>query len=135
MVSIRLPTDPPDSFPVNDFAKDAGLRFGMFLAYNQRAYPKNKAVAIDLLEARQELATTLGFSTYADLATADQMIGTSQNVKALLKKVEAVTRVPADREYALLLAFAQTAAAWLGEDLSRRCPVLVRAVPSGNVSL
>jgi thimet oligopeptidase len=102
-----LTTDPPDSFPVNDFAKDAGLRLRMFLAYNQRAYPKNKAVAIDLLKAREELATTLGFSTFADLATADQMIGTSQNVKTLLKKVEAVTRVPADREYALLLAFAQ----------------------------
>jgi thimet oligopeptidase len=102
-----LTTDPPDAYPVNSFAKDPGLRLRMYIARSQRAYPKNKAVALDLLKARQGLATTLGFATFVDLSTADQMIGTQQNVKALLQQVETVTHGPADHEYALLLAFAQ----------------------------
>jgi hypothetical protein len=105
-----LTTDPPDSAPVYNFAKDPGLRLRMYIADHQRAYPKNKenkAVVMDLLKARQDLATTLGFATFADLSTADQMIGTQQNVKALLQQVEAVAHGPADHEHALLLAFAQ----------------------------
>jgi thimet oligopeptidase len=102
-----LTTDPPDSYPVYSFAKDPGLRLRLYIADHQRAYPKNKAVAMDLLKARQDLATTLGFATFADLATADQMIGTQQHVKALLQQIEAVSQGPADHEHALVLAFAQ----------------------------
>ena len=102
-----LTTDAPDSFPVFSFARDSGLRLRMYLAYHQRAYPKNDPVLMDLLEARQQLATTLGYATFADLATADQMIGSSKNVKALLDEVNVASHDPAAREYALLLAFAQ----------------------------
>jgi thimet oligopeptidase len=102
-----LTTDAPDSRPVGSFATNSDLRLRMFLAYNQRAYPKNKAVLMDLLTARQELATTLGFATYADFATADQMISSQQNLKALLQQVDLASRATAAREYALLLAFAQ----------------------------
>jgi thimet oligopeptidase len=102
-----LTTDPPDSFPVRSFASNPELRLRMFLAYNQRAYPKNDAVLMDLLNARQQLATTLGYATYADLATADQMIGSAKNVQALLDQVNAASHGPATREYAQLLAFAR----------------------------
>jgi thimet oligopeptidase len=101
-----LTTDPPDSFPVRSFASSPDLRLRMFLAYSQRAYPTNKPVLMDLLEARQELATTLGYATYADLATADQMIGSAKNVQTLLDQVNAASHGPAMREHALLLAFA-----------------------------
>ena len=102
-----LTTDAPDFRPVGSFATNSDLRLRMFLAYNQRAYPKNKAVLMDLLTARQELATTLGFATFADFATADQMIGSQQNLKSLLQQVDVASRDTAAREYALLLAFAQ----------------------------
>ncbi len=102
-----LTTDAPDSRPVGSFATNSDLRLRMFLAYNQRAYPRNKAVLMDLLTARQELATTLGYATFADFATADQMIGSQQNLKALLQQVDVASRGTAAREYALLLAFAQ----------------------------
>ncbi len=102
-----LTTDPPDSFPVGDFASNPDLRLRMYLAYSQRAYPKNDAVLMDLLNARQQLATTLGYATYADLATADQMIGSAKKVQALLDQVDTASRGPAAREYSRLLAFAQ----------------------------
>jgi thimet oligopeptidase len=102
-----LTTDPPDSGPVYSFAKDPDLRLRMFLADNQRAYPKNQSVLMDLLEVRQQLATTLGYATFADLYTADQMIGSPNKVKELLNQLDAASRGPGEREYALLLAFAQ----------------------------
>ena len=53
---------------------NAALRERMFLAYNTRAYPANKPILLDLLATRQEFATILGFRSWADLATADQMM-------------------------------------------------------------
>jgi thimet oligopeptidase len=105
--TYTLTTEQPDVQPVLTFAKNAGLRRRMFLAYNQRAYPKNVQVLKDILTARQELATVLGYAHYADLATADQMIGSAANVDALLKQVDEASRAAAGREFDLLLAFAQ----------------------------
>ena len=79
----------------------------MFLAYNQRAYPQNVQVLKDLLAARQDLATTLGYRNYADLATADQMMGTSSHVEALLNQLDDASKSIGKREYGQLLAFAQ----------------------------
>lgn len=105
--TYTLTTDSPDSTPVLNFAADAGLRKRMFLTYNQRAYPANVAVLKSVLEARQELATTLGYKTFADLAMADQMMGSATNLKAFLKEVDEASRGPADKEYALLLEYAK----------------------------
>src|SRR5579862_4267628 len=70
---ITLTTDQPDMQPVMTFASSAALRERMFLAYNTRAYPVNQQILLDLLGTRQEIATVLGFRSWADLATADQM--------------------------------------------------------------
>jgi len=105
--TYTLTTDPPDSMPIYSFAKSAALRRRMFLVDNQRAYPKNVPVLMDLLKTRQELATTLGYPTFADLATADQMMGSSSNLKAFLKDVDDASRDISAKEYALLLAFAE----------------------------
>jgi len=105
--TYTLTTDAPDEGPVMSFAKSAALRLRMYVTYNSRAYPKNKQVLLDLLTARQELATTLGYAHYADLATADQMIGSASNVQKLIDDVDKVSRPAAEREYAKLLAFAQ----------------------------
>ena len=75
--AITLTTDSPDYTPVMSYAKNAELRRKMYLAYNDRAYPANKAVLEHLLRVRQEMATTLGLDTWADLATADMMMGSA----------------------------------------------------------
>lgn len=102
-----LTTDAPDSRPVLSFAANAGLRRRMYLAYLNRAYPQNEQVLRDMLTARQQLATTLGYAHYADLATADQMTGSAANVQKLLDQVDEVSRPAARREYDELLAFAE----------------------------
>ena len=105
--TYTLTTDAPDEGPVMSFASSPALRLRMFQAYHGRAWPRNDQVLRDLLTARQDLATTLGYTRYADLATADQMIGTAANVQKLIDEVGAASHSAAEREYNLLLAFAQ----------------------------
>jgi thimet oligopeptidase len=105
--TYTLTTEQPDVQPVLSFARSADLRRRMFLAYDQRAYPKNTQVLKDLLSARQELATALGYSHYADFATADQMAGSASHVEEILNQIDGASRSSSAREYAQLLAYAQ----------------------------
>jgi thimet oligopeptidase len=102
---ITLTTDQPDMQPVMTFASNAALRERMFLAYNTRAYPANKQILLDLLATRQEITTVLGFRSWADLATADQMMGSAANVRTFLAKLDEASREGAAREHELILDF------------------------------
>jgi len=104
---ITLSTDQPDMQPVMTFASNAALRERMFLAYNTRAYPANKQILMDLLGTRQEIASILGFRSWADLATADQMMGSAANVRTFLAKLDEASREGALREHELILDFAR----------------------------
>jgi thimet oligopeptidase len=112
---ITISTDQPDMQPVMTFASNAGLRERMFLAYNTRAYPANKQLLLDLLAARQEMATVLGFRSWADLATADQMMGSAANVRAFLARLDEASREGAVHEHKLILDFARQKQAGLKE--------------------
>ncbi len=103
--AIALTTDQPDVTPVLKFAANKDLRRRMSLAYTNRAYPKNEAVLRDLLQARKDLANLLGYATWADLATADQMIGSTARLKAFLAEVDAASRPDAKRETDALADF------------------------------
>lgn len=103
--TITLTTDFPDYMPVMTFAKSHELRRRMFLAYNTRAFPQNKQVLLDLLAIRKEIANTLGFSNWADLATADQMMESAEKMRAFLDELDHASRAGAEKEFALLLEF------------------------------
>ena len=105
--SVTLTTDQPDMQPVMTFAANAALRERMFLAYNTRAYPANQQILLDLLATRQEIATVLGFRSWADLATADQMMGSAANVRTFLAKLDEASREGARREHEPMLDFAR----------------------------
>lgn len=104
---VKLTTDPPDMQPVMIFAASTALRERMFLAYNTRAYPVNQQVLLDLLATRQEIASTLGFRSWADLATADQMMGSAANVRTFVAKLDEASRAGAAQEHAMVLKFAR----------------------------
>lgn len=104
---FELTTDQPEMQPVMTFAHSHALRERMFLAYNTRCYPQNRRVLLDLLATRQQIARLLGFRSWADLATADQMMGSAANVRAFLASLEAASREGAEREFALVSEFAR----------------------------
>ena len=103
--TVILTTDPPDMQPVMTFAANPELRERMFVAYNTRAYPQNRQILLDLLATRQELATILGFRSWADLATADQMMKSAANVRGFLAKLNEASEEGAKREYELIMDF------------------------------
>jgi thimet oligopeptidase len=103
---VTITTDPPEMQPVMTFAANAALRERMFLAYNTRAYPANQKILLDLLATRGEIAEILGFRSWADLATADQMMGSAANVRDFLAKLDAASLEGARREHQLILDFA-----------------------------
>lgn len=104
---VTVTTDQPDMQPVMTFAASPALRERMFLAYNTRAYPANQQILLDLLATRQEIATILGFRSWADLATADQMMGSAANVRSFLARLDEASRDGARHEHQLILDFAR----------------------------
>ncbi len=101
----------------------------MFLAYNTRAYPVNQKILLDLLATRQEIATVLGFRSWADLATADQMMGSAANVRTFLAKLDGASLEGARREHELILEFARKRQAGSEGNRHHEPRLLVRAVP------
>lgn len=104
---VTITTDQPDMQPVMTFAGSAALRQRMFLAYNTRAYPDNKAILEQLLATRQQIAGVLGFRSWADLATADQMMGSAANARVFLERLDQASRDGARRETEMILEFAR----------------------------
>jgi thimet oligopeptidase len=105
---ITLTTDFPDMQPVMTFATNADLRLRMFRAYNTRAFPANRQLLLDLLALRQEVASILGFASWADLATANQMMGSAAKMKNFIGELEQASRAGAEKEYEMVLAFARS---------------------------
>jgi thimet oligopeptidase len=102
---VVLTTDPPEMSPVMSYAVSPKLRRRMYLAYNDRGYPANKQVLLDLLAGREEMASLLGFRSWADLATVDQMMGSAAKMREFLNGVEAAARQTSQQEFAELEAF------------------------------
>ncbi len=102
---VTLTTDPPEMTPVMSYAISPQLRRRMYQAYNDRGYPANQQVLLDLLAAREEMATLLGFRSWADLATVDQMMGSAAHLRSFLNQVESAARETAQREFAELEEF------------------------------
>ena len=105
--NIVITTEEPDVGPVETYATSADLRRRVFLAYTQRAYPANKAVLEELLQQRYQLASLLGYHSFADLDLADQMIESSPHLEIFLDDLDVATRDTAKHEYRRLLRFAQ----------------------------
>ena len=106
---IQLTTDYPDSIPVLTFAKSDALRRRMAIAFNTRGYPKNADVLMSLMKTRYEIATLLGYSSWADYNAADKMIEKGHNIADFIKQVNDASRPLAEREFQMLLAEKQKA--------------------------
>jgi Zn-dependent oligopeptidase len=101
---IKLTTEYPDVFPVLSFAKSDALRRRMSIAFNTRAYPKNADALMSLMKTRYEIATLLGYSSWADYNAADKMIEKGHNIADFIQQVNDAGRPLAEREFQMLLA-------------------------------
>jgi thimet oligopeptidase len=101
---IRITTDYPDALPVFKFAKNEELRRNLYEQFDNRAYPKNRDLLKKMMETRYEIATLLGYSSWADYNAADKMAVNGQNIANFIRDLDAAARPVAQREFAMLLA-------------------------------
>ena len=101
---VSITTEYPDYVPFMSYATDAAAREHMWRIYRQRAFPANVDVLRSLIERRHELATLLGYRSWAHYVTEDKMIGTDTAAAEFITKISAVARDRATADYAELLA-------------------------------
>jgi thimet oligopeptidase len=101
---VHLTTDYPDAFPVLSFAKSDALRRRMAIAFGSRAYPKNQEVLTSLMKTRYEIASLIGYPSWADYNAADKMIAKGHNIAAFIQQVNDASRALSAREFEMLLA-------------------------------
>jgi thimet oligopeptidase len=101
---IHITTDYPDALPVFKFAKSDSLRRRVSHAFDTRAYPKNQEVLTSLMKTRYEIATLLGYSSWADYNAADKMIAKGHNIADFIQQVDDASRPVAQKEFEMLLA-------------------------------
>jgi thimet oligopeptidase len=100
---IVLTTEYPDALPVLTYARSDALRRRMRIAFDTRAYPRNMAVLDRLIARRAELAHLLGFTSWAEYATADKMVGSAANASAFIDRIAEVSGPAAQADYQRLL--------------------------------
>lgn len=100
---IRISTDYPDYLPAMKFAKSAEFRRRLFQAFNSRAYPKNDDVLKNMMQTRYEIASLLGYNSWADYNAADKMIVKGDAIPGFIEKIDTAARPVAVKELAMLL--------------------------------
>ena len=106
---IHITTDYPDALPALKFAKSVELRRRLWLAFDTRAYPKNADVLKQMMQTRYDIATLLGYPSWADYNAADKMIAKGTNIGDFIQQLNTATGPLVQKEFAMLLAEKQKA--------------------------
>ena len=104
----------PSYAPVMNYADDRTLRQEMYTAYNTRASEQgpnagkwdNGPLMTQILSLRQELATLLGYTNYAEYSLVKKMADTPEEVMEFLHNLAGRSKTGAQRERAALEEFA-----------------------------
>ncbi|MBE2252912.1 MAG: Zn-dependent oligopeptidase [Myxococcus sp.] len=101
---VSITTNPPDYLPVMVYAKNAGVREALWRAYRNRAFPPNVEVLQTLLAKRHELATLLGYASWADFTLETKMARTAKAAAEFIEQGRLATLSRAKADMAVLLA-------------------------------
>ena len=101
---IHITVNYPDFFPAITFAKNDDLRRRLMINFVNRGYPKNGEALRKMVQTRYEIATILGYSSWADYSAADKMIRTGGNIADFIQQLDTATKPAAQREFSMLLA-------------------------------
>ena len=80
---VPITTEYPDFIPFLTYATDAAAREELWRLFRQRGHPANVDVLRRMLERRHELATLLGYPSWAEYAAEDKMIGSAAEHRRL----------------------------------------------------
>jgi thimet oligopeptidase len=100
---VRVSTEYPDYFPLVTYSADAAAREELWRLFLNRGHPSNVDVLRRMLERRHELATLLGYPSFAAYAAEDKMIGSAENIAAFIDRISDLAGERAGRDYDALL--------------------------------
>ncbi len=100
---VRITTDYPDYSPFMTYAESDARRRELYTEFRRRAYPENLDVLKRLMARRHELATLLGYPSWAAYAAEDKMIKTPEAIAGFIDRVSRATESRAVDEYDDLL--------------------------------
>ena len=100
---VTLTTNPPDYIPFLTYARRGDLRRRLQFEYLNRAWPGNLEVLERLIALRHEMATLLGYSSWADYVTEDKMVKSAAAAREFIEGIAERARPRMEAEYAELL--------------------------------
>ena len=109
---VTITTEYPDTHPFLRSSRDAGARRQVAETYFNLAWPDNDAVLHDLLRARHEKATLLGYDGWPDYDAEVKMIGCGKAIAEFVDEIAAKAGEKGRAELEVLRARAAEA----GED-------------------
>jgi len=101
--SVAVTTNPTDFLPFMKYAQNGAYRQALYRAYHSRGAPANLDVLARMLARRHELATLLGYPSWAAYATEDKMIRTPGRAAEFVARVTELTGARLQREVDELL--------------------------------
>ncbi|MFV0462687.1 MAG: M3 family metallopeptidase [Nostocoides sp.] len=100
---VTVTTDYPDLIPFRTFARSAEARKHLHTTALQVAWPDNDAVLHNIVNARAELAQTLGYADWASYDAEVKMIRSGPAIPAFIDKIAGVAEAPGRRDREVLL--------------------------------
>jgi thimet oligopeptidase len=100
---VAVTTEYPDIVPFLVYARDGGARERLWRAFRERGHPANVETLRRMLERRHELATLLGYPSWAQYAAENKMIGSAENITDFIDRIADAARDRAERDYRRLL--------------------------------
>lgn len=104
---ITITTSYSDISPIYEYAHDRSLREEVSIMSNNRAYPQNKAVLMQILEKRHQLAKMLDHENFAQLNMLGTMVKSPKNVEKFTSTLSAAIKAPVAKEKRRLLTSMQ----------------------------
>ena len=105
--SVEVTTRDADAVPLLAYSRDAEARRSVWMAYRSRGYPENLEILPQLVAARHELATLLGYPNWAAFSAETRMVQKASQIGNFLKRVREISESRARAEYAQLVAAKQ----------------------------
>lgn len=100
---ITVTTDYPDAVPVRMFARDAGVRHDMTVAFLERGWPTTEPLLTEMFALRHELATTVGYADWPSYDADVKMIKQGPAIPEFIDRIAAAAEEPMHRDLAQLL--------------------------------
>ena len=113
-----LGIDYPTFNKVMSFCSVGSTRKKLYELYTNRAYPKNESVLSAIIQKRHELATLLGFPSFAHLSLDSEMVKTPERAEEFLRNLISKINVKETLEF---------------KDLTKNLPESIKLSDNGKI--